>query len=80
MTFKMNYTVPSRASRAKTATLAVGGLVLALALAVGAFLLAVWVLVWNINDMIDNGVNFWNVFWSLLALAWTIGGTGRALS
>lgn len=38
-----------------------------LALAVGWFVLAVWVAVWNVTDMQSVGVNFWNMFWLFIA-------------
>lgn len=51
--------------------------VVALAVAIGGFILAVWMLVWNITDMQNVGVNFWNVFWSLLALTFVLGGSAK---
>jgi len=53
---------------------------LGIAIAVGAFILAVWIFVWNINDMLANGVNFWNVFWPLLAATLLFGGSAKAAS
>jgi hypothetical protein len=53
---------------------------LALAAAVGIWVLATWIIVWNVNDMLAVGVNFWNVFWTLLGLSMALGGTGAAVS
>lgn len=48
-----------------------------LAWAVVAFLLGVAIVNWNVNDIIQHGVNFWNVFWlSLVGVVWF--GTGKA--
>lgn len=36
-----------------------------------AFLLGVAIINWNVNDIIQHGVNFWNVFWlALVATTW----------
>ena len=55
-------------------------ILLSIAVAIGAFVFGTWVVVWNVSDMIDNGVNFWNVFWILLVLAGITGGTSKAAS
>jgi hypothetical protein len=33
------------------------------------------VVAWNVTDIINVGVNFWNVFWLALVVLWTFGGT-----
>lgn len=60
-----------------------GGLVtfgfLMVVLVITLFLLGVAIINWNVNDIIEHGVNFWNVFWlSLVAVTWfgTTGGVG----
>lgn len=35
--------------------------------AVGWFVLAVWMIVWNVTDAQNVGVNFWNMFWIVVA-------------
>jgi len=56
---------------------AVAAFVAVLAWVVVAFLLGVAIINWNVNDIIQHGVNFWNVFWlSLVAVTWF--GTGKA--
>lgn len=53
-------------------------LVFALVVAIALFILGVNVYVWNINDIIANGANFWNVFWLLLFGSMLFGGAGAA--
>lgn len=55
-------------------------ILLVIAAAIGAFILAVWVVVWNVNDIADKGANFWNIFWILLVLSGVVGGTSKAAS
>lgn len=55
---------------------AFGILVLLLAWVVMAFLVGVAIINWNVNDIIQHGPNFWNIFWlSGVALVWF--GTAR---
>lgn len=51
-----------------------------LAVAVGWFVLAVWVAVWNVTDMQSVGVNFWNMFWLFVAGAMVLTPGGVASS
>jgi len=38
-----------------------------LILAVGVFILSVFIVMWNVNAIITNGyADFWNIFWILL--------------
>lgn len=46
-----------------------------LALAFGAHIIML-----NIQDIWDEGANFWNVFWILLTLSVLLGGTNKATS
>jgi hypothetical protein len=56
---------------------AIAAFIALLVWAVVAFLLGVAIINWNVNDIIQHGVNFWNVFWlSLVAVTWF--GTGKA--
>lgn len=52
--------------------------VLAIAVAILIFIGGTWVVVWNINDMINVGVNFWNTFWVLLVGTVFFGGAAKA--
>lgn len=57
------------------------GIVAALAiigLAIGAFILSVWIIVWNTTDIAENGVSFWNVFWLLLVASTYFGSHAAA--
>jgi hypothetical protein len=57
----------------------VGLFILILTLVVIAFLLGVAIINWNVNDIIQHGVNFWNVFWlSLVAVTWSGGGSAAS--
>lgn len=53
-----------------------------LALAVGWFVLAVWIAVWNVTDMQNVGVNFWNMFWLTIAglMVFSPGAVARSAS
>lgn len=53
---------------------------LGIALGVGIFVLATWVIVWNVNDIIAVGANFWNVFWILLTTSVLFGGMNKVVS
>lgn len=48
------------------------------ALAVGALTLASFTILWNTQDIITNGLNFWNVFWLTLTGVALFGTTGAA--
>jgi hypothetical protein len=51
-----------------------------IAAAIGLFVLGVWMVVWNANDIAANGANFWNVAWLgvvALGLASLIAGSKR---
>lgn len=50
----------------------------AFALIVGAITLASFTILWNTQDIIDNGLNFWNVFWLTLTGVVLFGSTGAA--
>lgn len=52
-------------------------IILVLVIAALLFILGVHIVEINLNDMIHNGVNFWNVFWIMLVL--TSGGGGASL-
>lgn len=54
--------------------------VLAFGLGIALFIFGVNVLVWNINDIADEGANFWNVFWISLVAIVFIGGSSGAVS
>jgi len=43
-------------------------LLVLLGIAVGAalFVLEVNMIVWNVTDIVDKGINFWNTFWLAL--------------
>ncbi|GAA5198747.1 hypothetical protein [Microbacterium jejuense] len=49
-----------------------------IALAVAGFVFATWVVVWNLTDMQNVGINFWNVFWILLVGTVLFGGVGAS--
>lgn len=51
-----------------------------LAIGVGLWILGVWIVVWNVNDIAAVGANFWNVFWIMLVASFLFGGTSRAVS
>jgi hypothetical protein len=53
-------------------------ILLIIAAAIAAFILGVWVVVWNVNDIAAHGANFWNIFWILLVLTGLVGGTTKA--
>lgn len=57
-----------------------GALIVLVALAaiVGLGVFVVFVYVWNINDIIANGANFWNIFWLLLVSVGVFGGVSNA--
>jgi hypothetical protein len=60
---------------------AVAAFFLVLVLAVLAFFFGVAIINWNVNDIIQHGVNFWNVFWlSLVAVTWFGGGSAAGKS
>lgn len=42
------------------------GVLALIALGIGLFILSVWMVVWNVNDIYNNGLNFWNAFWLML--------------
>jgi len=49
-----------------------------LVIGVTLFLIGVQIINLNVNDIIQHGVNFWNVFWlSLVAVTW-FGSASRA--
>lgn len=49
--------------------------VLGISVVILLFLVGVQIINLNVNDIIQHGVNFWNVFWlSLVAVAWFGGG------
>jgi hypothetical protein len=52
----------------------------AVAVTIAAFVLIVWVLVWNLTDIQNVGINFWNIFWIALAALALLGGTTKAAS
>lgn len=53
----------------------VGLFVLTIVVAIMAFLFGVAIISWNVNDIIQHGPNFWNIFWlSLVAVVWFGGG------
>lgn len=56
------------------------GIIATAAAAVAVFILAVWILVWNLTDIQNVGFNFWNVFWIALTTTALFGGTNKALS
>lgn len=42
-----------------------------IAIGVGWLILSVFMVVWNVNDIADNGLNFWNAFWLfIVAIGW----------
>lgn len=46
--------------------------------AIVAFLLGVAIINWNVQDIIQHGPNFWNIFWlSLVAVIWF--GSGKTV-
>lgn len=45
-----------------------------------ALIFGTWVYVWNINDIIAHGANFWNVFWIVLTSLVFFGGASKAAS
>lgn len=47
--------------------LGAAGVILALALSIGMAVLFVFMFIWNISDIQNVGVNFWNVFWLVIA-------------
>lgn len=53
-----------------------------LALAIGFALLvgATLVVLWNVTDIQNVGVNFWNIFWLVLVAAVISGGASKASS
>lgn len=65
-------------SKTEGGATAIGIILGVVAFAIAMMLLTVQVFVWNINDIIANGANFWNVFWLLLFGATLFGGTGVA--
>jgi len=52
----------------------------AIALGIAGFVLATWMVVWNVSDIQAHGINFWNAFWLLVVLAAIGGGTGASSS
>jgi len=50
----------------------------AFAVAIAGFILATWMVVWNVTDIQQHGINFWNAFWLLIVLASIGGGSGAA--
>lgn len=60
--------------------LVIVGVIVALALFVAALIFGTWVYVWNINDIIAHGANFWNVFWILLTTLVFFGSASKATS
>lgn len=54
-----------------------GAVIVAILLGIAAFVFGTWVAVWNVQDMIDYGVNFWNMFWLLLVVACVSGGVSK---
>lgn len=49
-----------------------------IALGIGVFVLSVWMVVWNVTDIYDNGLNFWNTFWLMLVGVGFFGTTAGA--
>ena len=54
--------------------------IVGVAVSVAAFIFATWIVVWNVNDIIAVGANFWNVFWILLVGVCLFGGSAKAAS
>lgn len=48
-------------------SLGVLGVILALALTIGLAVLYVFMFIWNITDIQNEGPNFWNIFWLVIA-------------
>ena len=53
-------------------------LILTLVVAAAAFVFGTWVVVWNVNDIAQNGATFWNVFWILFVVCSFSGGASKA--
>lgn len=51
-----------------------------LLIAAAIFIFGTWIVVWNVNDIIAHGANFWNIFWILLVGAFLFGGSAKAAS
>ncbi|MGG7510973.1 hypothetical protein [Plantibacter sp. YIM 135249] len=54
--------------------------VLAVVVAAAVFVLAIAMVVWNVTDIQNVGINFWNTFWLGLVAVAFFGGTAKAAS
>lgn len=58
----------------------VGLILLGLALGLAVLVGATFVVLWNVTDIQNVGVNFWNIFWLVVVAAAITGGASKASS